>query len=129
LSADLDFRVGDDTPPAAMLDHLPRRLEEHFKLRFAQETSPPIDPIRDAWVFETSVALGDRSGLWDEGQGPFYVFPERILSAGELCWLRGQERVAVFDATFPASSGWKASKTPRWFIAARRRRISVQVSK
>ena len=35
----------------------------------------------------------------------------------------------VFDATFPASSGWKASKTPRWFIAARRRRISVQVSK
>jgi hypothetical protein len=35
----------------------------------------------------------------------------------------------VFDATFPASSGWKASKTPRWLIAARRRRVSVEVSK
>ena len=46
--------MGDDTPPAAMLDRLPRRLEDHFKLRFAQETSPPIDPIRDAWVFETA---------------------------------------------------------------------------
>ena len=61
--------MGDDTPPAAMLDRLPRRLEDHFKLRFAQETSPPIDPIRDAWVFETAVALGDRSGLWRRRQG------------------------------------------------------------
>jgi glutamate synthase (ferredoxin) len=97
--------MGDDTPPAAILDTLPRRLDDHFKLRFAQETSPPIDPIRDAWVFETTVTLGDRSGLWDEGQGPFYVFPDRILAAGELCWLRGQERVAVLDATFPAAEG------------------------
>ena len=31
--------MGDDTPPAAVLDTLPRRLEDHFKLRFAQETS------------------------------------------------------------------------------------------
>ena len=60
--------MGDDTPPAAMLDRLPRRLEDHFKLRFAQETSPPIDPIRDSWVFETQVALGDRSGLWTNGR-------------------------------------------------------------
>jgi glutamate synthase domain-containing protein 2/glutamate synthase domain-containing protein 1/glutamate synthase domain-containing protein 3 len=97
--------MGDDTPPAAMLDLQPRRLEDHFKLRFAQETSPPIDPIRDAWVFETTVALGDRSGLWNEGLGPHYVFPQRILSAGELCWLRGQDRVSVLDATFPAADG------------------------
>ena len=97
--------MGDDTPPAAMLDVQPRRLEDHFKLRFAQETSPPIDPIRDAWVFETTVALGDRSGLWEEGEGPHYVFPQRILSAGELCWLRGQDRAAVLDATFAAADG------------------------
>ena len=38
-------------------------------------------------------------------QGPHYVFPQRILSAGELCWLRGQERVAFLDATFPAADG------------------------
>jgi glutamate synthase (ferredoxin) len=97
--------MGDDTPPAALLDSHPRRLDDHFKLRFAQETSPPIDPIRDAWVFEATVALGDRSGLWDEGLGPHYVFPHRILSAGELCWLNGQETVASMDATFPAAEG------------------------
>jgi glutamate synthase domain-containing protein 2/glutamate synthase domain-containing protein 1/glutamate synthase domain-containing protein 3 len=97
--------MGDDTPPAALLDAHPRRLEDHFKLRFAQETSPPIDPIRDAWVFETSVALGDRSGLWDEGEGPYYVFPHRVLSAGELCWLEQQAGVARYDATFEAALG------------------------
>src|SRR5207247_4286617 len=75
------------------------------KLRFAQETSPPIDPIRDAWVFETSVALGDRSGLWNQATGPHYVFPHRILSAGELCWLRAQERVATLDLAFPVEEG------------------------
>ncbi len=97
--------MGDDTSPAALLDAHPRRLDDHFKLRFAQETSPPIDPIRDAWVFETSVALGDRSGLWNQATGPHYVFPHRILSAGELCWLRAQERVATLDLVFPVEEG------------------------
>ena len=97
--------MGDDTPPAAMLDGHPRRLDDHFKLRFAQETSPPIDPIRDAWVFETSVALGDRSGLWNRATGPHYVFPERILSAGEMCWLGGQDKVATLALVFPAAEG------------------------
>ncbi len=97
--------MGDDTSPAALLDDLPRRLDDHFKLRFAQETSPPIDPIRDAWVFETSVALGDRSGLWNQATGPHYVFPERILSAGELCWLRAQDKVATLDLVFPSGEG------------------------
>ena len=97
--------MGDDTPPAALLDVHPRRLDDYFKLRFAQETSPPIDPIRDAWVFESQVALGDRSGLWNEPEGPHYVFPERILSLGDLCWLRGQDRVVQADATFPAARG------------------------
>jgi glutamate synthase domain-containing protein 1 len=97
--------MGDDTPPAALLDGHPRRLDDHFKLRFAQETSPPIDPIRDAWVFETTVALGNRSGLWDEGGGTFYSFLERVLSAGELCWLGGQDNVASVDATFVADEG------------------------
>ena len=90
--------MGDDTPPAAMLDRLPRRLDDHFKLRFAQETSPPIDPIRDAWVFETAVALGDRSGLWRANgkaaretvaSAPVFMLPERILSLGELRGSRG----------------------------------------
>src|SRR6185436_908426 len=106
--------MGDDTPPAAMLDRLPRRLEDHFKLRFAQETSPPIDPIRDAWVFETGVALGDRSGLWQPSKksgkgrpenGPVYMLPERILSMSELDALEKLEGVERLTLLFDATSG------------------------
>ena len=99
--------MGDDTPPAAMLDRLPRRLEDHFKLRFAQETSPPIDPIRDSWVFETQVALGDRSGLWTNGKatGPVYVLPERILATADAAALAGREGVATLDLLFEATRG------------------------
>jgi glutamate synthase domain-containing protein 2/glutamate synthase domain-containing protein 1/glutamate synthase domain-containing protein 3 len=97
--------MGDDTSPAALLDAQPRRLDDYFKLRFAQETSPPIDPIRDAWVFETGVALGDRSGLWNEAAGAHFVFPERVLSSGEMCWLRARPRVVTVDATFDAAEG------------------------
>ena len=99
--------MGDDTPPAAMLDRLPRRLEDHFKLRFAQETSPPIDPIRDSWVFETQVALGDRSGLWTNGRanGPVYILPERILSLAEMAALREREGVATLDLLFDTTRG------------------------
>ncbi|HLA79557.1 MAG TPA: glutamate synthase-related protein, partial [Vicinamibacteria bacterium] len=94
--------MGDDTPPAALLDRDPRRLEDHFKLRFAQETSPPIDPIRDAWVFETEVSLGDRSGLWGEATKPHFVFAERILSQSQLGWLHGRPQVVLLDLSFPA---------------------------
>ena len=104
--------MGDDTPPAAMLDRLPRRLEDPFKLRFAQETSPPIDPIRDAWVFETGVALGDRSGLWRaNGKGreqapsaPVYMLPERILSLSEFHALSSLDRVEKLELLFDAAT-------------------------
>ncbi len=94
--------MGDDTPPAALLDVWPRRPEDYFKVRFAQETSPPIDPIRDAWVFESDVALGDRSGLWNVPTGPLYAFPHRILSFGQLGWLQRQPGVVRIDLTMPA---------------------------
>ena len=107
--------MGDDTPPAAMLDRLPRRLEDHFKLRFAQETSPPIDPIRDSWVFETQVALGDRSGLWTNGRasGPVYILPERILSLAEMAALGEREGVATLDLTLRHHArGRRGSRSP-----------------
>jgi glutamate synthase domain-containing protein 2/glutamate synthase domain-containing protein 1/glutamate synthase domain-containing protein 3 len=99
--------MGDDTPPAAMLDRLPRRLEDHFKLRFAQETSPPIDPIRDSWVFETQVALGDRSGLWTNGRasGPVFILKERILSLEEMASLKARKEVVTLDLTFDTTRG------------------------
>jgi len=97
--------MGDDTSPAAMLDTLPRRMEDHFALRFAQETSPPIDPIRDAWVFDESVALGDRSGLWAPATGTVARFPSRVLSAGETAWLMEQPYVRVIAMEFPVQEG------------------------
>jgi glutamate synthase domain-containing protein 2/glutamate synthase domain-containing protein 1/glutamate synthase domain-containing protein 3 len=92
--------MGDDTPPAALLDRLPRRLEDHFALRFAQETSPPIDPIRDAWVFDTVVSLGDRRGPWRQGSGPLYRFESPVLSLGQLAWLQAQPAVATLSLLF-----------------------------
>lgn len=97
--------MGDDTSPAAMLDRLPRRLEDHFALRFAQETSPPIDPIRDAWVFDPSVVLGERGGLWSLATGSLYRYQSRILSLGNIAWLKAQADVTSVSLLFPASSG------------------------
>ncbi|HLK14936.1 MAG TPA: glutamate synthase-related protein, partial [Fimbriimonadaceae bacterium] len=96
--------MGDDTSPAALLDTLPRRLEDHFALRFAQETSPPIDPVRDAWAFDTAVSLGDRRGPWKEGTGPVYRFDSPVLSEGQRAWLMGQPGVQTLWALSPESA-------------------------
>ena len=96
--------MGDDTSPSALLDSMPRRLEDYFSLRFAQETSPPIDPIRDAWVFDSSVALGDRSGLWD-GQGRrVFTYPDRILSVKQWAWLESRDESVTISLTCAPTS-------------------------
>lgn len=97
--------MGDDTSPAALLDLLPRRIEDHFALRFAQETSPPVDPIRDAWVFDPSVSLGDRSGLWEGGGRGTYVLRDRIFGLGRSQAIRRESRSHQISLTFPASEG------------------------
>ncbi|HWA81911.1 MAG TPA: glutamate synthase-related protein, partial [Fimbriimonadaceae bacterium] len=93
--------MGDDTPPAALLDEMPRRLEDYFALRFAQETSPAIDPIRDEWVFDRTGWLGDRGGLWGDGGKGLFRTPHRIISRGELGWLAAQEKVAKVELLRP----------------------------
>ncbi|MGV3613771.1 MAG: glutamate synthase-related protein [Fimbriimonas sp.] len=97
--------MGDDTSPSAMLDAMPRRLEDHFALRFAQETSPPIDPIRDAWVFDQHVVLGERAGLWSVATGSLFRYPSRILANGQVGWLRSQGEVREVSLLFPAAEG------------------------
>ena len=96
--------MGDDTSPAALLDTLPRRLEDHFALRFAQETSPPIDPVRDAWAFDTTVSVGDRRGPWREGTGPVYRFNSPVLCEGQRAWLTGQPGVQTLWALSPVAA-------------------------
>lgn len=85
--------MGDDTPPSALLDYMPRRIEEYFKLRFAQETSPAIDSIRDEWVFEPGGWLGDRSGLWRGASRGLFKLENRVLSQGQLAWIQDQPGV------------------------------------
>ena len=97
--------MGDDTSPSALLDRLPRRPEDYFSLRFAQETSPPIDPIRDAWVFDPSVALGDRSGLWNGQRRPVFAFPDRVLGLREAAWLEARDESCRISLGFPISEG------------------------
>ncbi len=97
--------MGDDTSPAALLDELPRRIEDYFKLRFAQETSPPVDPIRDEWVFDTSAVIGDRGGLWSYSGGKLYDYDSRILSNGQSEWLKSQSEVKVIPILFDAACG------------------------
>ncbi len=92
--------MGDDTPPSALLDVLPRRLEDYFALRFAQETSPPVDPIRDEWVFDEGGWLGDRGGLWSPAGGALFRLDSRILSAGQAAFLKERPEAAVIDLTF-----------------------------
>ncbi len=92
--------MGDDTPPSALLDVLPRRLEDYFALRFAQETSPPIDPIRDEWVFDEGGWLGDRGGLWSPAGGALFRLDSRVLSAGQLAWLKEHSDSVVIDLTY-----------------------------
>ncbi len=91
--------MGDDTPVSALLDDLPRRPEDYFALRFAQETSPPIDPVRDAWVFDRRAHLGDRNGLWSRGHGALVEYPGRVLSRGQAAWLAAQPFVRTLDLT------------------------------
>jgi len=98
--------MGDDTSPSAILDRYPRRPEDYFALRFAQETSPPIDPIRDAWVFDPTGFLGDRSGYWST-EAPRAVFrlEHRVLSNEELAQFLKRPGVAFVDATCPPDEG------------------------
>ena len=92
--------MGDDTPPSAMLDTLPRRLEDYFALRFAQETSPPVDPIRDEWVFDEGGWLGDRGGLWSPAGGALFRLTSRVLASGETAWLKTRPEIGVVDLTY-----------------------------
>ncbi|MBS1729041.1 MAG: hypothetical protein JST51_20160 [Armatimonadetes bacterium] len=96
--------MGNDTSPAAMLDVLPRRIEDHFKLRFAQETSPPIDPVRDAWVFDESATFGDRSGLWVNASGPLFEFSHRVLGLADINWLQHRTGVRTVSLLVPSDS-------------------------
>jgi glutamate synthase (ferredoxin) len=57
--------MGDDAALALLSDQ-PRPLFHYFKQRFAQVTSPPLDPLRETLVMSLTTRLGARANLLAE---------------------------------------------------------------
>jgi glutamate synthase (ferredoxin) len=89
--------MGDDTaiPPLA---RRARPLYSHFRQRFAQVTNPPIDHLRERFVFSLRTVLGGRAPLLEEtpeaARGieleSFFLFPGALAALG----------LVELDATF-----------------------------
>src|SRR6185295_100109 len=57
--------MGDDTP-MAVLSRQQRSLYDYFRQQFAQVTTPPIDPLREAIVMSLETCLGRELPVYDE---------------------------------------------------------------
>jgi glutamate synthase (ferredoxin) len=94
--------MGDDTALPPLANRL-RPLYSFFRQRFAQVTNPPIDHLRERFVFSLRTVLGARAPILSEGpegaQGieleSFFLFPSALAELGG-------ERL---DATFSAAEG------------------------
>jgi glutamate synthase (ferredoxin) len=94
--------MGDDTalPPLA---GRARPLYSFFRQRFAQVTNPPIDHLRERFVFSLRTLLGERSQILTEEPGPargielesFLLFPDALRELG----------ATRLDATFTLDEG------------------------
>ncbi len=98
--------MGDDTalPPLA---GRARPLYSFFRQRFAQVTNPPIDHLRERFVFSLRTLLGDRSPILYEGPeaagglelDSFFLYPSAV-----------EELDAVrLDATFAPDEGLESA--------------------
>ena len=94
--------MGDDSalPPLA---GRARPLYSFFRQRFAQVTNPPIDHLRERFVFSLRTLLGERSQILTEEPGlvqgveveSFLLFPDAL----------GQLDATRLDATFAPDEG------------------------
>ena len=57
--------MGNDAPLAVLSDK-PQNLYSYFKQLFAQVSNPPLDPIREKMVTQTSILVGKRENLLSE---------------------------------------------------------------
>lgn len=58
--------MGDDTP-LACFSEVQRNFTDFFRQKFAQVTNPPIDPIREKTVMSTSITLGPKTNILQDG--------------------------------------------------------------
>ena len=105
--------MGTDTPLAVLSDK-PKLIYNYFKQNFAQETNPPIDPIREELVMSLVSMIGPRPNLLGHHAGNHYRLEvsQPILTNGDLDKIRdienlsgGAFRTETIDTTWPASEG------------------------
>jgi glutamate synthase (NADPH/NADH) large chain len=100
--------MGDDTPHA-VLSAKERPLFHYFKQRFAEVTNPPIDHLREGFVFSLRTLLGPRGNALEElpGHARLLELPSPVLTEEDVAAIRRWgEREAAFasvtlDAVFP----------------------------
>ena len=90
--------MGNDTPLAVLSERAPS-LFDYFHQLFAQVTNPPIDPLREALVMSTSIALGPDGNTFEETPEHCHqlALPGPILRNGELAKLAKVDE-GVFEA-------------------------------
>ena len=100
------WSMGDDTP-IAPLARRPRRVSAFLRQSFAQVTNPPIDPERERAVMSLAMAVGRQPDLLGPPRDPqVVVIDSPVLGRDGWAQLLGSvSRVAVLDATWPASRG------------------------
>jgi len=85
---DAVWSMGDDTA-VAPLARAPRPLYAFFRQRFAQVTNPPIDPLREAIVFQMHTRLGPWPHLLEVREPlPGLSLRSPILTLGQMQALR-----------------------------------------
>jgi glutamate synthase domain-containing protein 2/glutamate synthase domain-containing protein 1/glutamate synthase domain-containing protein 3 len=95
------WSMGDDTQLTPYVER-PRMLEDHLRQRFAQVTNPPIDPYREALVFNTRVYLGKLEGFFGEPvDGHAIELDSPVVGSARFAWLLRQDGVVPLDLTFP----------------------------
>jgi glutamate synthase (ferredoxin) len=83
------YSMGDDSALTPLANR-PRPLFSYFRQRFAQVTNPPIDHLRERFVFSLRTLLGDRSPILVEGPEAahgielesFFLFPDALDHLG-----------------------------------------------
>ncbi|MHB2016617.1 MAG: glutamate synthase-related protein [Candidatus Xenobia bacterium] len=99
------WSMGDDTQLTPYIERH-RQLEDHIRQRFAQVTNPPIDPYREALVFNTSVYLGRLEGFFGEPvSGHAIELDSPVLSGPRFSWVMRQEHVVPLSIRFAVSDG------------------------
>ena len=97
--------MGDDTP-MAVLSLKERSLYDYFRQKFAQETNPPIDPLRETIVMSLETVLGGEKNIFEDtpGHANRIILLSPVLSQGKFNTLLGLERpgysVIDIDCTY-----------------------------